>query len=101
MEKGKFPALVEAFKKHSKVPPNYWTCPKCGEVWWLGSWGVEQDGSTNPILVHLRMGAFSSKCPKRFVSVIGHPNQYFMSIKFPKPPRASQGNFFLGPTHHM
>ena len=49
MEKGKFPALVEAFKKHSKVPPNYWTCPKCGEVWWLGSWGVEKDGSTNPI----------------------------------------------------
>ena len=53
MEKGKFPALVEAFNKHSKVPPNYWTCPKCGEVW-LGSWGVEQDGSTNPtgILAH-------------------------------------------------
>ena len=58
MEKGKFPALVEAFKKHSKVPPNYWTCPKCGEVWWKrGRWetciqkGVEQDGSTNPIAI--------------------------------------------------
>lgn len=75
---------------------------KVGNLHSKGCWtGRFHQPYSDPGPPKLRMGAFSAKCPTRSVSVIGTPQSVFknMSIKFPrlKPPRASQGNFFLGP----